>query len=56
MSFLSNDGNEKILNRFSYNWFFKKKINTVRDPTEGNFDVVSQSQKTCIARIDCVSS
>ena len=48
------DANEKT--GFRNSWFFKKKINTARDPTECNFDVISQSQKVCIARCKCVSS
>ena len=56
MSFLSYDSNEKILSRFRNPLFFKSFCNTVRDPTKCNLDVVSQPQKVCISRFDCVSS
>ena len=55
MSFLSDNGNEKIINRFWNSWLFQIFCNTLRDPTESNLDVVLQPQNACIARIDCVS-
>ena len=55
MSFLSDNGNEKIINRFWNSWLFQIFCNTLRDPTERNFDVVLQPQNACIARIDCVN-
>ena len=51
MYFLSDNGKEKVLNRFWNYWFFKKFCNTVRDRTEYNLDVISQAQKACIARL-----
>ena len=56
MSSLSDDVNEKILNRFRNSKFFKHFCNTVHDPTERNLGMVSQLQKVCVARIGCVSS
>ena len=55
MSSLS-DANQKILNKFRNSWFFKHFCNTVRDPTECNLDVISQSLKVCIASCKCVNS
>ena len=55
MSFLP-DANEKDLNRSRNSWFFQDFCTIVRDLTECNLDVLSQPQKVCITRFECVSS